>query len=204
MSRSIPVVALFALSFALAGCAGSGGLADADRAAVQSAWDAVATADVAADWDALDPYVADDFVHLDARGEPIRGKDNWREWVESMEFGGGDGAYTVEEIDGSGDTAYVMWRFEGSYQRGGQQIADSSKGISIFRRQDDGSWAISRNAWNWTPSPIEGVWRAVEAWGTNDEGDWRTENIPKVERLAAAISQRPKLRELWPRHFSTR
>ncbi|MEM6992937.1 MAG: glutathione S-transferase family protein [Myxococcota bacterium] len=33
------------------------------------------------------------------------------------------------------------------------------------------------------------------------EADWRAANIPKLERLAAAVAKRPKIRELWPKHF---
>lgn len=34
--------------------------------------------------------------------------------------------------------------------------------------------------------------------------DWREANLSKVERLAATVSQRPKLASIWPRHFPNR
>jgi GST-like protein len=33
---------------------------------------------------------------------------------------------------------------------------------------------------------------------------WRAANIPRLERLAEAVAKRPKLRELWSRHFPAR
>lgn len=42
----------------------------------------------------------------------------------------------------------------------------------------------------------------VSRWDLPDE--WRAANIPKLERLAAAVARRPKLRDVWPRHFPTR
>lgn len=34
--------------------------------------------------------------------------------------------------------------------------------------------------------------------------DWRAVNLPKVDRLAAAVSRRPALHEVWARHFPAR
>jgi GST-like protein len=42
----------------------------------------------------------------------------------------------------------------------------------------------------------------VSRWSLRD--DWRTANIPKLERLTAAVADRPKIREIWRRHFKTR
>lgn len=30
---------------------------------------------------------------------------------------------------------------------------------------------------------------------------WRLEHLPKLERLASAVGERPRLRDAWPRHF---
>jgi ketosteroid isomerase-like protein len=121
---------------------------DEDLAAVQAAWDAIAAADAAADWDAVAAYLTDDFVHMDPRRPIIRGLAEWREWTEAMEIGPGGLSFEVEEIEGSGDLAYLVWTFSGSWTEAGEQMEAEGKGLSIFRRQADGSWKSSRNAWN--------------------------------------------------------
>jgi GST-like protein len=50
---------------------------------------------------------------------------------------------------------------------------------------------------------VTDVYLAVlSRWDLSNE--WRAANIPKVERLAGAVAERPKLRELWQRHFGPR
>jgi len=43
---------------------------------------------------------------------------------------------------------------------------------------------------------------ALSRWDLPD--DWRHAQIPKLERLAAAVAQRPALHEIWPRNFPGR
>ena len=126
-------------------------LSEADLAAVRTAWDAIDAANKAGDWDALQQHSTSDFVHLDPRVEPIYGIEAWREWVESMEFTEFEGGFTVEEVSGSGDLAYVMWTFESSWMEAGVRVEAEGKGLSLFRREEDGSWRTSRNAWNLNP-----------------------------------------------------
>ena len=121
-------------------------LSDADLAAVRAVWDDMEA--VGTDWDALQQFLTDDFVHLDPRAEPLVGIEAWREWVEGMEFGGDDCCYELEEISGSGDLAYIFWTFEGSWTEAGQPVEARTKGISIYRRTADGMWLLSRNVWN--------------------------------------------------------
>ncbi|MFV8751470.1 glutathione S-transferase family protein [Nannocystaceae bacterium ST9] len=50
---------------------------------------------------------------------------------------------------------------------------------------------------------IADIYLAVlSRWDLSSE--WRAANIPKVERLAVAVAQRPRLQELWRRHFGPR
>ncbi len=74
-----------------------------------------------------------------------------RKWVDSMEFSEFEGGFTVEEVSGSGDLAYVMWTFESSWMEAGVRVEAEGKGLSLFRREEDGSWRTSRNAWNLNP-----------------------------------------------------
>ena len=123
-------------------------LSDADLAAVRAVWDAMEA--VGTDWDAVQQFLTDDFVHLDPRTAPLVGVEAWMEWVEAMEFGDDQSQYTVEEVTGSGDLAYIRWSFTGSWTESGQLVESQGKGISIYRRMPDGSWRLSREVWNAT------------------------------------------------------
>ena len=123
-------------------------LTDADLAAVRAVWDGMEA--LGTDWDALQEFLTDDFVHLDPRTPPLVGVEAWREWVESMEFGDDQSQFTVEEVAGSGDLAYIRWSFTGSWTESGELVESQGKGISIYTRVPDGSWRLSRNAWNAT------------------------------------------------------
>ena len=123
-------------------------LTAADLTAVRAVWDDMEA--LGTDWDALQQFLTDDFVHLDPRSAPLVGVEAWKEWVESMELGDDQTEYTLEEVTGSGDLAYIRWSFTGSWTESGQLVESQGKGISIFRRMPDGSWRLSRNAWNAT------------------------------------------------------
>ena len=149
-----PSLALGAL-IVLAGCAPvtpeSSAFTDEDIAEVEAVWDAISVADAAADWDAVATHLADDFVHMDPRRPTIRGLAEWHEWIDAIELGPGDLTYEAQEIDGSGDIAYVMWTFSGSWTEAGELMEAEGKGLSVFRKKADGSWKASRNAWNANP-----------------------------------------------------
>ncbi len=123
-------------------------LSDADLAAVRAVWDDMEAAGT--DWDAVRQFLTDDFVHLDPRIPSLVGAEAWMDWVESMEFGNDQTQYTVEEIAGSGDLAYIRWSFTGSWTESGELVESQGKGISIYTRMPDGSWRLSRNVWNAT------------------------------------------------------
>ncbi len=135
-------------------------LSEADVAAVRALWENLE--DDGTDWEAVASRLTSDFVHLDPRAEPLFGIEVWREWVEGMELGGEDCCYELEEISGSGDLAYIVWTFDGSWTESGALVETRTKGITLFRRMPDGSWRLSRNVWNPTPStpahPLQGAW----------------------------------------------
>jgi ketosteroid isomerase-like protein len=126
-------------------------LTDEDLAAVRAVWDAIGEAQAALDWDGVESMLSPDFVHLDPRSTPIVGVDAWREWLVAMDFGAGESGYTVEEIAGSGDLAYMFWTFVGSWTEAGELMETSGKGLSLFARDADGVWRLIRNAWNANP-----------------------------------------------------
>ena len=126
-------------------------LTDEDLAAVRAVWDALGVAENALDWETVSTMLSPDFVHLDPRSTPIVGVEAWRAWIAAMDFGAGDSGYTVEEIAGSGDLAYVFWTFVGSWTEAGEPMETSGKGLSLFARGADGEWRLTRNAWNANP-----------------------------------------------------
>lgn len=128
-----------------------GPLSAEDLASVEAVWDAITAADEQADWDASESLMTEDFVHLDPRTPPILGRAAWRDWVDGMQFGIAELAYETHEIAGSGDLAYVLWAFAGAWTEAGETMEGSGKGISIFKKQADGSWLLARNAWNENP-----------------------------------------------------
>jgi ketosteroid isomerase-like protein len=142
-----------AIAIIAAGCAtpppASLDLTDADTTAIRAAWDALI--DARNDWDLHETLMTSDFVHLDPRTPALEGVGPWREWVESMDFGDEQSVYTVDEITGSGDMAFIRWTFTGGWTEGGEVVEANGKGISIYQRAPDGAWKLSRNAWNATP-----------------------------------------------------
>ncbi len=142
------VLVPLALSAALAsGCTTNFALSDTDLAAVRAAWDAIDEADRATDWDTLEGLLTSDFKHLTPRTAIIRGRGEWRAFVEASAISDVEINYTVDEIGGSGDLAYVIWSYRGTYTEGGARISTPGKGMSLFRRQPDSKWLNSRNAW---------------------------------------------------------
>ena len=107
-------------------------LTDADLAALRAVWDAMEA--VGTDWDAVQQFLTDDFVHLDPRTAPLGGVEAWMEWVEAMEFGDDQSQYTVQEVAGSGDLAYIRWSFTGSWTESGQLVESQGKGLSIYSK----------------------------------------------------------------------
>lgn len=131
---------------------GAHALTEADLAAIRQVWEAIQEANFAADWDAAEPLLTDDYVQLDPRVTgPIRGRTAWREWADSLDFQELDGGFTMEGLSGSGDVACAVWGFDGRWQEGGQEMVAVGKGLAVFQRGTDGSWRMSRNAWNMDP-----------------------------------------------------
>ncbi len=87
------------------------------------------------------------------RAEPLTQADlaAVRDLVDSFDFLDVDLDYTVEDVSGAGDVAYVVATFQGGWTEGGEAVSTSGKGINLFRRQADGSWRMSHYCW--TPDP---------------------------------------------------
>ena len=128
---------------------GAHALTAANLAAVRKVWDTMEAANMATDWDTYQQHLTQDHVTLDPRiAEPLRGLAAWREWLDSADLSDPEGRFTVEEISGSGDVTYIVFTFEASWIERGEQMEAQGKGLSLFRREADGSWRMSHNAWN--------------------------------------------------------
>jgi uncharacterized protein (TIGR02246 family) len=108
----------------------------------------------AQDIDRLLSLVTDDVVFLPSSGPPIRGKEAVGDLYRSL-FGQFDveQSASTEEIEVAGDWAF-SWGAETmtlSPRGGGQPIRLRGKGLTILRRQPDGSWRFARAINN--PSP---------------------------------------------------
>jgi ketosteroid isomerase-like protein len=129
------------------------GLSDDDRAAVRAVFDAVANADLAMDLDTLGANLTDDHTQLDPRAPAIHGREAWRAWADELGITEVNATYTLEELGGGGDFAYVVWSFDGWWTEGEERIEGIAKGITLFERQPDGTWLQSHVAWNMDPEP---------------------------------------------------
>ncbi len=59
---------------------------------------------------------------------------------------------TIDEVGGSGDVGYLIGTFRLSFEYEGQTFTNAGNFLEISRKQEDGSWLISRRIWN-DPAP---------------------------------------------------
>ncbi len=131
---------------------GAHALTEADLAAVREVWDTMEAASVAIDWDTYEQHLTSNFVNLDPRlAGPQRGLAAWREWADTMDVSDVEGTFNVEDVSGSGDVAYLVWTFDASWAEDGEKMEAQGKGLSLFRRETDGSWRLSHSSWNANP-----------------------------------------------------
>jgi uncharacterized protein (TIGR02246 family) len=154
MIRSLPIIALGLV--ALVGCAppppaeppAPVGLSAADRAAIEAASLSWADAANAGDCDMLAAGYAEDAILLPPNQPAVEGRDAIREWC-TVTPKMTDNVLEVFEIDGIGDLAYVVGRYETVVHIDGlDPIPDSGKYMEIRRRSADGTWELSRDMFN--------------------------------------------------------
>ncbi|SPE31519.1 putative ketosteroid isomerase homolog protein [Candidatus Sulfopaludibacter sp. SbA3] len=92
--------------------------------------------------------VTDDVVFLPARFPPIRGKQAVEATFTGFfaQFSSVEQTATVEEVQVAGEWAF-LWGSETMVlvpNAGGPSIQMQGKGMSILRRQTDGSWKFAR------------------------------------------------------------
>jgi uncharacterized protein (TIGR02246 family) len=127
---------------------------DGDAKAIQELTELWITAVKHQDIDRLLSLVTDDVVFLPPSGPPIQGRKAVGDLYRSLftQFDVEQSART-EEIEVIGDWAFA-WGTEMltlSPRSGGPSIRTRGKGLTILRRQPDGSWNFARGINNLSP-----------------------------------------------------
>jgi uncharacterized protein (TIGR02246 family) len=104
-------------------------------------------------------YWADDAVMMIPGQPPIRGKEAIRKFVESSAAVPG---FSVRwepleaHVSASGDMAYLIERNQFSFNdSSGALVTESNKVLTVWRKQDDGTWKNVIDMWNADP----GAWK---------------------------------------------
>jgi uncharacterized protein (TIGR02246 family) len=147
---SLLLATFVALAFALTGCQQQATQAPDTRAADETAIRA-ADSDMAKAVAALDPVKAasfypDDVVGMSPDAPTIQGKENMQKYFETFMAGKPEMSWkTVKvEIARSGDLAYSWGTGEvKTRDKKGKVTATTIKGVSVWRKQTDGSWKIA-------------------------------------------------------------
>lgn len=128
-------------------------ISEDDVGALRQAVERYAQTALAGEWDAWTSLSSEDAVYLQPNGPAIEGRAALRAWIEG--FSGMERfTATPTEIQGRGDLAYARGTY--AFAMGptaAVQMADSGKWLTIYRKQDDGSWRIVRNIWNSNEPP---------------------------------------------------
>ena len=121
---------------------------------------------VSADWIAamnakdiakLMTMITEDIVFLPPGLPPIRGKHAVEEMYKAFfpQFSSVQQTAVLEEVEVADDWAFA-WGTESTVlvlQAGGASIQMEGRGLSIFKRQPDGSWRFARSLSNSAPRP---------------------------------------------------
>jgi ketosteroid isomerase-like protein len=108
------------------------------------------------DLDATLAYWADDAVMMPPGMPPLKGKKAIREFIEASGSIPGS-AIRWEPLEAhvspSGDFAYLLERNEISFQDStGVKVTEWNKGVTVWRKQADGSWRNVIDIWNADPT----------------------------------------------------
>ena len=128
-----------------------------DEQAIRKLTEDWLTAIRARDIPRLAGLVTDDAVFLPPGFPPIRGKQAVEAMYQSFfpQFTRVEQTVSMEEVQVAGDWAF-LWgteQFTLVPQAGGAPIEMQGKGMSILKRQPDGSWKFARGINNTLPKP---------------------------------------------------
>ena len=127
-----------------------------DIAAIRDArLNSFAASFMGSDADGFLASVTADMVIMPPDEPQVRGHIEIRAWLDAFFAAySTDLEYTGSEVSVMGDTAFEAYVFRWTLTPidGGEPIRQAGKGIYMFSRQEDGSWKVARDIWNYTPA----------------------------------------------------
>ncbi|MGO8791916.1 MAG: YybH family protein [Terriglobia bacterium] len=131
-----------------AGCGGPTGLSKADLAAIHQARENDVKLTKAHDWKADLALYAEDAILMPPHHAAIQGKAALQSWLEPYPQFSNFQEQNLE-IDGQGNLAYDHGTYSMSvYPAGATAFEDHGKYLTLWRKQPDGAWKISRSIYN--------------------------------------------------------
>jgi ketosteroid isomerase-like protein len=128
------------------------GLAESDKAAIEQA-----TQDAQARFNAQPPdfhahavaFYTADAVFMPPNMAEVKGADNIGNWMANYPAVS-NAKFTIVDLDGSGDVAYVHGIYEMDVTPPGRTVAmhDTGKYLEIWKKQADGTWKVMRDIFN--------------------------------------------------------
>jgi ketosteroid isomerase-like protein len=107
---------------------------------------------VAGDFDKIRSLMGDDIVLMPTEAQAANGLDAAMQFME--EGPGIEGSINPEQVEGSGNLAYVRGNFDLTFIiNDSTQVPDKGKYIEVWKKQDDGSWKVVVDIWNSNLSP---------------------------------------------------
>lgn len=107
--------------------------------------------------DKLIEYYAQDAVYMPPHHAAVHGKQEIQEYLKGpMAHGVSDLAYEVTFIRHSGDLAYDVGRYAMTVpQKDGSKRHDRGKYLTVWKRQNDGTWRIVADTWSSDLPPVQ-------------------------------------------------
>ena len=136
-------------------------VADVDSAAVRAMLDQWGQDMATRGAEGFVAHFTDDGVLLPPKEPPVSGKKAVLAWL-SLYFelhASRPESAEIDEIEASGDLAFVRYHTRGSYlvRATGEAVPYDQKCLDVLRRQPDGSWRVARHMWS-SNSHLRSVW----------------------------------------------
>ena len=129
------------------------------EAALNSLDEAFASAFNAGDAAAAAALYADDAVLMPPNAPAVTGKEAIQSfWKSGFDQFAGELSLTPAEVEVADDWAFSRGTYAGKStpKAGGKPIEDTGNGLTIYKRQPDGSWKFARDIWN-SDKPLPGT-----------------------------------------------
>jgi len=123
-------------------------ISEADTAALRENVNRYVATSLAGDWDGWASQLTEDAIFLQPNGPAVEGRAAIRAWITAF-AGMASFTATPVEIVGVSNVAYARGTY--SFAMGPKaalQVSDTGKWLTVYEKQNDGSWRIKRNIWN--------------------------------------------------------